>query len=150
MNIAYSMVLAPLATPLIEEIAALSERVFSPPTIDYAWRLTHMPLVTVCCARHAQGLVGFKAGYAIAEHKYYSWLGAVDPEFRRQGIATELARRQQDWLLARHFRCLETATVEDNAAMAQVNWQSGFTVIGTRRESYGLQLLWAKDLARPK
>lgn len=147
MSLAYSMAQAPLSPQLIGEIATLSERIFSPPAIDYSWRLTHMPLVTVFCAREAQRLVAFKAGYAVAEHNYYSWLGAVDPDFRRQGIATELARRQQDWLVAQGFRRLGTATLEDNAAMAQVNWRSGFVVVGTRRESYGLQLLWSKELA---
>ena len=44
-----------------------------------------MPEASVFCARAGAALVGFKAGYAVAERKYCSWLGAVHPQWRRQG-----------------------------------------------------------------
>jgi GNAT superfamily N-acetyltransferase len=148
MTIEYEAAFAPIAPALISEIAGLSEQVFSPSAIDYAWRLGAMPQVSVFCARHAGQLVGFKAGYAIAERKYYSWLGAVHPEFRNQRIASRLAGMQHEWLAGQGYTRVETSSREGNAVMARVNLASGFAVIGTKLEPHGLQVLWSKPLAR--
>ncbi|NQV14363.1 GNAT family N-acetyltransferase [bacterium] len=40
--------------------------------------------------------IGFKLGYAIpGTRRYYSWLGGVRKDYRRQGIAQELLDRQE-------------------------------------------------------
>lgn len=146
MTIEYSNHFAPQSSALIEEVAALSAQIFSPPAIDYSWRLMRMPDVSVFCAHHEGRLVGFKAGYAIAERKYYSWLGAIHPEFRNQGVASRLTRLQHSWLLSRGYSIVETSSQEDNPIMARVNSGSGFSVIGTKLEPHGLQVLWSKKL----
>lgn len=143
----YSTHLAPLPLLLIQEVAALSDLVFLPPAIDCTWRLTRMPEVTVFCARRSDRLIGFKAGYATAERRYYSWLGAVLPGHRQQGVATELARLQHQWLTDQGYSSVETASSDSNAAMARVNLASGFTVVGTKLEAHGQQVLWSKKLA---
>jgi predicted GNAT superfamily acetyltransferase len=90
--------------------------------------------------------VGFKAGYAMAEHKYYSWLGAVHLEHRRSGIATKLATLQHEWLTSRSYSAVETSCRDGNAVMAKVNLVAGFKVVGTKLEPHGLQVLWSKTL----
>ena len=139
--------LAPLAPALIDEVTALSEHVFSSPAIDYAWRLANMPDVSLFCARSDGQLIGFKAGYAVAERRYYSWLGAVHPDHRRQGVATELARLQHAWIAERNYTMIETSSRGDNAPMANLNLANGFSAIGTKLEAHGLQVLWAKKIA---
>jgi len=146
MPLKYSTHLAPLPPSLISEAASLSEQIFSPSAIDYSWRLLHMPEASVFCAHIDGRLVGFKAGYAIAERKYYSWLGAVHPEYRRQGIASKLASLQHAWLLNLGYHAVETSSRSENTAMASVNLESGFTVIGSKLEPHGLQVLWSKRL----
>ncbi len=136
-----------IASTLVAEVVSLSEGIFEPPAIDYSWRLTRMPEVSLVCARQAGVLVGFKAGYAIAERKYYSWLGAVHPDCRNTGVASRLANLQHDWLRERGYASVETSSRSDNAAMARVNLKSGFVVIGSRLEPHGLQVLWSKRLA---
>jgi predicted GNAT superfamily acetyltransferase len=146
MPIDYALHLHDIPQDLISEVASLSERVFETSSIDHAWRLTHMPQVSLFCARQAGELIGFKAGYAIAERKYYSWLGAVHPQWRRQRVASHLAGMQHEWLVAQGFAIVETSSRSENAAMARINLGSGFAAIGTKLEPHGLQVLWSKAL----
>ncbi|WP_161974463.1 GNAT family N-acetyltransferase [Piscinibacter terrae] len=147
MSIDYALHHRDIPPELIAEVASLSEHVFETSTIDHAWRLTHMPDVSLFCARQAGELIGFKAGYAIAERKYYSWLGAVHPQWRRQGVASRLADMQHQWLVERGFAVVETSSRHENSAMARINLHSGFVTVGTKLEPHGLQVLWAKTLA---
>lgn len=146
MAVEFSTHFGPLETDLVSAIAALSERVFEPPTIDHSWRLTHMPQVSVFCAHASGTLVGFKAGYAIAERRYYSWLGAVHPQYRGQGVAIQLTHMQHQWLSTRGYSTVETSTRSSNSAMAHINFRSGFVVVGSKQEPHGLQVLWSKAL----
>jgi GNAT superfamily N-acetyltransferase len=147
MSITYSSHLAPLPPSLIDEITELSQAIFSPPPIDYSWRLTNMPDASVFCARSDGRLLGFKAGYAMAERKYYSWLGAVHPDHRRHGIATRLTTLQHEWMKARGYSVVETSSRDNNVVMARVNLVAGFVVVGTKLEPHGLQVLWSKALS---
>ncbi|MEX0679871.1 MAG: GNAT family N-acetyltransferase [Balneolales bacterium] len=52
-------------------------------------RMDHDPLV-ILTAHNDEQLVGFKVGYALSRHIFYSAKGAVLPLYRRQGIATRL------------------------------------------------------------
>ena len=147
MSITYVGHFSPIPASLIAEIAELSETIFSPPPIDYSWRLSHMPDTSVFCATSDGRLVGFKAGYAVAEHKYYSWLGAVHPDHRHAGIATRLTALQHEWLASRRYSVVETSCLDSNAAMAKLNFAAGFVVVGTKLESHGLQVLWSRRFA---
>ncbi|MDP2370819.1 N-acetyltransferase family protein [Rhodoferax sp.] len=138
---------APLPAPLVQELAELSELVFSPPAIDHHWRLGRMPEVSIFYARNEGGLIAFKTGYAIAESKYYSWLGAVHPDFRRRGIARQLTGMQHAWLVARGYCAVETSSRAENRIMAHLNLTTGFVMQGTKVEPHGLQVLWSKRLA---
>ena len=89
-----------------------------------------MPDVTVFIAGDESRLIGFKAGYATAHNRYYSWLGGIDPDFRRQGIAKQLMNQQHDWLHESRFRLLETHVEQTNKVMIQLNLDAGFTVAG--------------------
>jgi predicted GNAT superfamily acetyltransferase len=105
-----------------------------------------MPDVSVFLATSDSRLVGFKAGYAVGERKYYSWLGGVHPDFRRRGIAAELMQRQHRWLAERGYAVVETAVEQENTAMAQANLRHGFSVCGVRTEPQRVQILFSKPL----
>lgn len=137
---------APLPAPLVQEISELSELVFSPPAIDHHWRLERMPEVSVFYARSETRLIAFKAGYAVAERKYYSWLGAIHPDFRQRGIVRQLAGMQHAWLVEQGYCAVETSSRAENMAVAQLNLAAGFIMQGTKVEPHGLQVLWSKRL----
>ena len=94
------------------------------------WRLENMPDVTVFAMFHDDSLIGYKAGYASAFDRYYSWLGAVHPDHTRQGIARRLMQAQHDWLTASRFTLLETQVAKSNDAMLDLNLSSGFQISG--------------------
>ena len=147
MDIEFGLHLPPFASGLIEELVALSLRVFGQLAPRYVtWRLAHMPDVSAFCATSAGQLVGFKAGYAMTELKYYSWLGGVHPDFRRRGIASELMERQHRWLVQRGYAMVETAVNQENLAMAQANLRHGFSVCGVRTDPQRIQILYSKVL----
>jgi len=136
----------PFGSALIEELAAIGSLVFGESDLDLAWRLSHMPEASVFCAGSQGRLVGFKAGYAMTERKYYSWLGGVHPDFRRRGIASVLMDRQHRWLVERGYAVVETAANQENHAMAQANLRRGFSVCGVRTEPHRVQILYSKEL----
>ena len=94
------------------------------------WRLENMPDVAVFTMCEGDRLAGYKAGYATSYDRYYSWLGAVDPEFQRQGIARRLMQAQHDWLSASRFTLLETQVSKSNKAMLELNLSGGFQISG--------------------
>lgn len=137
----------PPTEDLLHKVALLSNQIFGSPNIDYTWRLANMPQVSIFYAEHEDLLVGFKAGYAIAERKYCSWLGGVHPDFRNKGIANQLTSMQHQWLVLNGYSTIETSCREGNSAMARINLRNGFSVVGTKLEPHALQVLWSKPLA---
>ena len=146
MTITYSLHQAPFDPNLLHEVTQLARSVFSEPRLNLDWRLAAMPNATAVLAHAGGRLVGFKLGYAMTESKYYSWLGGVHLSARGGGVARQLMRHQHRWLRDRGCRLVETATDQDNVAMARVNLQEGFTVSGSRAEPGRMQVLYLKVL----
>lgn len=146
MPIEFIQELHPTDSRLVAELENLSEAVFSEPVQDIDWRLENMPCASVFSARYGNRLVGFKAGYAMSQTKYYSWLGGVHEEFRRQGIASGLMRLQHEWLRERGFEVVETSANQENISMSEANLRQGFVACGIRREPHRVQILFNKSL----
>lgn len=126
---------APFSPVFLSEFIETAKRVFGHDADSdwfgsLKWRLENMPDATVFTATKEARLAGFKAGYAIAEDRYYSWLGGVDPDFRGRGIAKELMSRQHQWLSESRFRLLETHVEQGNERMIQLNLDGGLSVVG--------------------
>ena len=58
-------------------------------------RISSVPHL-VLTAHDASIPVGFKIGY-LRDGVFYSWLGAVHPQFRQHGVAKALADEQENW-----------------------------------------------------
>ncbi len=129
------LVEAPFSDAFIAQFVNISERVFGQ-SADQAWldglhwRLEKMPDVTVFTAEIDGVLIGYKAGYATHPNRYYSWLGGVDPDHRGQGIGRLLMDQQHAWLQSSRFKSVETHVAQDNAAMVQLNLNSGLAITG--------------------
>jgi GNAT superfamily N-acetyltransferase len=144
----FTIKLPPYSNEFVEDLTTLACRVFGSAELEYnRWRMANMPDFTVFCAWHNRQLVAFKAGYAMTQTKYYSWLGGVHPDFRRHGIAAQLMERQHAWLAEHGFSAVETSVDQENLAMAQVNLRHGFRVYGVRAEPHRTQILYYKDIA---
>lgn len=142
-----SLILPPFDDGVIDSVAALSARVFEETDPDpIRWRLTNMPQASLFVMAADGRWIAFKAGYALSEKKYYSWLGGVDPAYRRQGVAAALMQRQHDWLRTQGYELVETATNQNNHAMARVNLEHGFSICGMRTYPTATQILFLKQL----
>lgn len=85
-------------------------------------------------------------GYAHTPTRYYSWLGGVDADYRRQGIALDLMSRQHVWLAANGYQSVETGARQDIYAMAELNLTSGFQVVGIRFKGSVADTIYEKPL----
>lgn len=126
---------ASFSEAFVSEFRELTKRIFGKAADEswldsLKWRLERMPDVSVFVAETDSRWIGFKAGYAIAQDRYYSWLGGVDPDFRKRGVAKELMGEQHKWLRGTRFQLLETHVEQDNSAMIQLNIDSGLRITG--------------------
>lgn len=127
---------APFSDSFLSEFASATKSIFGAEAEQtwlnaLKWRLQNMPDVTIFVAEADAKLVGYKAGYAIAYDRYYSWLGGVAAEFRRQGLARELMIAQHEWLSGSRFQLVETHVEQQNTAMMQLNLKHGFVATGS-------------------
>ncbi|WP_422527354.1 GNAT family N-acetyltransferase [Serratia fonticola] len=60
---------------------------------------------------------GFKLGYQTAPGEFYSWLGAVLPDFRRKGIAQTMLAEQERWARSQGYQQLWVKTRNQFRAM---------------------------------
>ena len=90
--------------------------------------------------------VGFKIGYETAEKLFYSWLGAVVPDYQRSGVASMLMQNQHDWCRDQNYQIIRTKCLNFNLPMLKLNLKSGFLVTDTELTEEGLKLVLEKRL----
>ncbi|GAB3916581.1 GNAT family N-acetyltransferase [Larkinella terrae] len=120
--------------PMLRAIIDLHQRVFSGQTADELLQefeaVKNRNLLTIL-ALDNQAVVGYKMGYQRKPGHFYSWLGCVSPDYRRQGIAGEFMNRQHDWCRSNGFHTVRTHTRNQWRDMLILNIRSGFDIIGT-------------------
>lgn len=94
-------------------------------------------------------IVGFKIGYEIAPKKFYSWIGGVDRDFRGQGIAAELMKRQHDWCVINGYDIIQTKTKNSFKSMLILNIKKGFDIVDVYKNTQGdLKIIMEKKLRK--
>lgn len=88
--------------------------------------------VSVIIALSEETIVGLKMGYAKGPTVFHSWIGAVDPNFRRRGIASQLMKLQHLWCRKNSFTAITTKVKSSNKAMIALNRSFGFSLISTQ------------------
>lgn len=137
------------ALAVMDEVAALYQRVFESPAGEMLDGAAEKPHLTLWLARAEGGrALGFKLGYRRSPEAFYSWLGGVDPAARGGGIARALMRAQHGWLREQGYRVVRTETMNRFRAMLLLNIQEGFDVVGTHTDDEGLtRIMLRKRLA---
>ncbi len=75
-------------------------------------------------------VVAYKIGYALSENVFYSWLGAVVPAYRQQGIATQLRVYQEQWAVNSGYSCINVKSMNRYPGMLQLLINSGYQIHG--------------------
>lgn len=102
---------------------------------SYAARLSgpHLILVAECDGQ----LAGFKIGYARDDAVFYSWIGGIVPDFRRQGIGQQLLEAQQRWVGQHGYRAIEVKSSARFPSMLAMLVRNGYRLVD---EEAGKQL----------
>lgn len=132
-----------------EEVFLLYRTVFnSEPNEEARERLLHnRDLLIVLAFDDDDKAIGFKIGYRQDPDTFYSWLGGVLPEYRRQGVATQLMQHQHDWVRQQGYRFVQTKTLNRWREMLALNLLHGFLITGTYVGKDGrLRIILEKEL----
>ncbi|MEH7522412.1 GNAT family N-acetyltransferase, partial [Bacillus sp. JJ1503] len=83
-------------------------------------------------------LIGFKIGYALDDNKFYSWMGGVDINYRKFGVASTLMEKQHQYVRELGYSVVQTKTMNKWRNMLILNIKNGFDVIDTYTDEKGI------------
>ncbi len=91
--------------------------------------------------------IGFKAGYKRDDY-FYSWVGAVLPEYRKMGIAKKLAIYQEKWAKKEGFDQIVFKTRNRFKSMLLFGLTNGFDIIGfeAKDDISNFRIILKKDI----
>ncbi|MDC3189336.1 GNAT family N-acetyltransferase [Pseudoalteromonas elyakovii] len=92
--------------------------------------------------------VAYKLGYALDSNTFYSWLGAVAPKCRGQGIAQALLNAQEAWVKANNYRTIKVKSMNRFPAMLSMLIKNGYAIAGyeDRDSPQTSKILFTKDI----
>lgn len=112
---------------------------------EYTSRLSGVPHLLLL-AEVDGAMAGFKVGYA-REGAFYSWMGGVVPEFRRQGIAKLLADEQENWAKSKGFKYIRFKTRNYLKPMLIFALKNGFYITAVeQRSDPGTNRIWLEKV----
>lgn len=95
-----------------------------------------------------QQTVGFKLGYPESPTRFYSWLGGVHTDYRKQGVGKELMRQQHAECQQAGFRKIRMKTTNRWRAMLLLSISQGFCIVSTYIDKEGeLKIILEKKLS---
>ncbi len=114
-------------------------------------KLESKPSLTVVVAKDKEIIIGYKIGYEMDRDTYYSWLGGVNPNYRKKGIASKLMDVQHQYLRGKGYQVIQTKTMNRWRNMLLLNIKHGFDIIDTCTDEKGLhKIILEKHLAISK
>jgi GNAT superfamily N-acetyltransferase len=121
-----------IRTGSLDEVLALEESIpeFAKRTAleELRARLDAVSLILVATL---QGVpVGYKVGYASSTNDFYSWLGAVHPQYRGKGIAQALLLYQEQWAYERDFKTITVKSANRFPAMLSLLIANHYQIVG--------------------
>ncbi|GGH88264.1 putative GNAT superfamily acetyltransferase [Pullulanibacillus pueri] len=122
---------------VLNEIIALHQVILGS-SDDLLTKMASKPQLLVMTAMSGKKVIGYKIGYELDCHKFYSWLGGVDSRYRKQGIASELMKKQHHYLKDNGYNVVQTKTMNKWRHMLVLNIKHGFDVIDTYPDEQGL------------
>ena len=125
---------------------------FEVPTLDEALARINGAR-TLALLAHIDGeVVGCKLGYALADEEgkkvFYSWLGGVNPGFRKRGVAGALLAYQEDWLKIQGYAEVRVKSMNHYPNMLRFLIGKGYQITGLEPGApEKLKVHFAKHLA---
>ena len=76
--------------------------------------------------------VGFSSGFELKPSVFFSWLTGVLPDFRRQGIASQLHEAQCAWATEHAYRYIRMECHNQHRPILQMAIAMNFNIVGMR------------------
>lgn len=105
---------------------------------DLMSKMVSKPQLLVITAMSGEKVVGYKIGYELDHTTFYSWLGGVDPHYRKHGIASILMEKQHQYLKDKGYSIVQTKTMNKWRKMLVLNIKHRFDVMETYTDGNGL------------
>ena len=137
MSIHYSQFRSLPEDQVVNGLVTLHQSIFGA-SDDLITKMASKPEILIDMAMADSRVIGYKIGYELDPHTFYSWLGGVDPEYRKQGIAAELMKRQHHTLKELRYTVVQTKTMNKWRSMLILNIRNGFDVMDTYTNEKGL------------
>ncbi|WP_226673530.1 GNAT family N-acetyltransferase [Rossellomorea aquimaris] len=137
MSIHYSQFRSLPEDQVVNGLVTLHQSIFGA-SDDLITKMASKSEILIDMAMVGSKVIGYKLGYELDPHTFYSWLGGVDPEYRKQGIAAELMKRQHHTLKELGYAVVQTKTMNKWRSMLILNIKNGFDVIDTYTNEKGL------------
>lgn len=103
------------------------------------------PLLLI--AESEEQIAGFKLGYALSSDTFYSWIGAVAPAFRKQGVARGLLKRQEQLVRDKGFTRIQVKSMNRFPAMLRFLIAEGYEITDVEhRENHPAKIVFEKTL----
>lgn len=98
---------------------------------EYIKRLDETPHIILVAELVGGEVAGFKAGYERDQDgSFYSWMGGVKPEYRKEGLANSLSHGMEVWAQAQGYTSLRFKTRNCHRAMLHFAISDGFDIVG--------------------
>ncbi len=114
---------------IYQELEKLYVKIFDDADLEFfKQRILEHPQLYTVLAYNDHILAGFKVGYPRDDTAFYSWIGGVLPQFRRQGIGLNLTKIQEKYAKAKGFTKLRTKSMNQFKPMMILNLKNGFDI----------------------
>ena len=131
---------------IVEGIMSLHRSIFGDSN-DLVYKMESKKNLLINVAIKDTHVVGYKIGYELNHDKFYSWLGGVDKDFRKYGVASKLMDIQHQYLKENGYKIVQTKTMNKWKNMLILNIKKGFDVISTYTDEKGeIKVILEKSL----
>ena len=97
--------------------------------------INHQQGLHCLIALYKQQPIAFKLGCINFNGRFFSWIGGVHSDYRRQGIAKCLLRKQIEFCKQRQYKTIHTEVAAENHAMLMLNLTHGYQICGSKQAS---------------
>jgi GNAT superfamily N-acetyltransferase len=93
--------------------------------------------------------VGFFMGFELKPDVYFAWFYGVLPDYRRQGIATQLMEAVHEWARNNDYSYLRVECHNQHRPLLHLSIALGYDIVGIRWDSDRCQnlVIFEKSLA---
>jgi len=137
---------------LLDEILDVYKSIFNDYKLDFfKSRVSDKEDLLIALCYNQRNIVGFKIGYRYNETTFYSWVGGVLPEQRKQGIAKKLAELQEQKVREKGYIKLRTKSMNRFKPMMILNLKNGFDIVQVYTNDSGqTKVVFEKHLVKEK